>query len=280
MNQMQRSFLKIKTTTESSSVCLQTESFSHEKFKVVMPSDIMIHITVQQITQSEKDETDFTMQVSRTRMASVASLLIGVSRASSFTSFSRISTKSIAQNNVLPRSLATSSASTTTASDRLFPEELNIIYDSKCNVCKLEINFLRKRDQRVNSESPRLKFTDLEGETGPYNPSDRSNGGVSYAAGLASMHGVTADGKVIAGVPVFRKAYEDVGLGWLFAVTKMKGVTTVADMMYDVFAKYRTVLTRGQRVETLVAAYEEKKSLEAAKSAVDCGDACAPTKRS
>lgn len=68
-----------------------------------------------------------------------------------------------------------------------------------------------------------MRFTDLEGETGPYDASDPANGGISYATGMASMHGVTPDGKVITGVPVFRQAYEEVGLGWLFAITKVGG---------------------------------------------------------
>ncbi|KAI2507451.1 DUF393-like protein [Fragilaria crotonensis] len=49
-------------------------------------------------------------------------------------------------------------------SQRLFSEELSILYDSKCNVCKLEIDFLRRRDERLHGSSTRLKFTDLESE--------------------------------------------------------------------------------------------------------------------
>ena len=49
---------------------------------------------------------------------------------------------------------------------RLFPEEVNIIYDSKCNKCKLEIDFLAKRDaEKINVGAPKLKMTELESET-------------------------------------------------------------------------------------------------------------------
>ena len=49
---------------------------------------------------------------------------------------------------------------------RLFPEEVNIIYDSKCNICKLEIDFLAKRDaEKINVGAPKLKMSDLESET-------------------------------------------------------------------------------------------------------------------
>ena len=145
---------------------------------------------------------------------------------------------------------------------RLFPEDLNIIYDSKCNVCKLEIDFLHRRDQKVNGAQPRLRFTDLEGETGEYQPNDPANGGVDYATALASMHGVLSNGKVIKGVPVFRHAYQAVGLGWLFTITTWPLVSWIADRIYDIFAKYRTLLTRGATTRRLVQAYEERRALQ------------------
>lgn len=166
---------------------------------------------------------------------------------------------------------------------RLFPEELNILYDSQCNVCKLEIDFLRHRDQKVNAAQRKLRFTDLEGETGAlFDPSDPANGGVSYATGMANMHGVTHDGQVLSGVPVFRQAYQAVGLGFLFRVTRIPMVAWLADRLYDIFAKYRTYLTRGTSVERLVQAYEAKRQLESSKqqAARDCDDGSCAVKKS
>ena len=167
------------------------------------------------------------------------------------------------------RNSATDTVNDSTA-NRLFPQDLNIIYDSKCNVCKLEIDFLRKRDMRVNEDRPRLKFTDLEGETGPYNPHDPANGGVDYATGMSAMKGVTATGEVYTGVPVFRRAYQAVGLGWLFTVTTWPGISWIADRLYDLFAKYRTRLTRGATVERLVEAYQAKRSLKQEQQSASC----------
>lgn len=168
---------------------------------------------------------------------------------------------------------------------RLFPEEINIIYDSKCNVCNLEINFLRNRDLKLAEKrrndnttaqppQPRLRFTDIE--SSDYNPKDAANGGVTYETGMKSMHAVTANGKVVNGVPVFHMAYEQVNLGWLFAVTKIAWVKRIADSGYNVFAKYRTNITRGQNVDSLIQAYQEKKALEKqkVKELKDC-EACA-----
>mmetsp|Transcript_29372 Transcript_29372/g.32519 ORF Transcript_29372/g.32519 Transcript_29372/m.32519 type:complete len:222 (+) Transcript_29372:52-717(+) len=144
-------------------------------------------------------------------------------------------------------------------SQRLFPEELNILYDSKCNVCKLEIDFLRKRDQKLNTGSPKLKFTDLE-DSG-YNNDDAANGFINYEIGMQAMHAVRPNGSVLTGVPVFSEAYKQVGLGWLFGITRVPILNWLADRGYDLFAKYRTNITRGQSVDTLIQAYWSKRSL-------------------
>jgi len=167
---------------------------------------------------------------------------------------------------------------------RLFPEELNIIYDSKCNVCNLEIEFLRRRDIKLAAKQQqqqqeeedqhqgrKLRFTDLEDAAG-YNPKDPANAGVTYEQGMKSMHAVLANGQVVCGVPVFELAYHQVNLGWLFAVTKIPMIKRIADAAYDVFAKYRTQITRGESVERLIEVYRQKKTLDQQqRKAEDCG---------
>ena len=131
---------------------------------------------------------------------------------------------------------------------------------------------LRRRDQQVNPDQPRLKFTDLEGSDDDYyKETDPANGGVSYSTGMAAMHAVTSDGRVMQGVPIFRLAYQAVGLGWLFRITTWPGVNWVADRLYNVFAKYRTRLTRGgASVESLVQAYEQKRALQKEQEQTAC----------
>ena len=182
------------------------------------------------------------------------------------------SSRSLKNHHGIPSSMA--------EVNRLFPEELNIIYDSKCNVCKLEIDFLERRDAKlaasataaagVSSSSSdtilngglkqrKLKMTDIESDN--YNPQDPANGGVTYERGMKAIHAVTADGKVISGVPVFASAYELVNLGWIFKFTQWPIFNTVVDWGYDFFAKYRTNITRGSSLEDLVRAYEEKNKI-------------------
>jgi predicted DCC family thiol-disulfide oxidoreductase YuxK len=116
---------------------------------------------------------------------------------------------------------------------RLFPEELNIIYDSKCGICKLEMDFLARRDEKLyGSTSRKLRLTDIESDD--YNPDDPSNGGVSYKRGMAAIHAVTADGRVIEGVPVFGRAYDLVGLGWYLRFMGWPVMKPVAAWGYEV----------------------------------------------
>ena len=48
-----------------------------------------------------------------------------------------------------PSMMALRMQSTASNNDRLFPEELNLIFDSKCSVCKLEVNYLISRMKKI-----------------------------------------------------------------------------------------------------------------------------------
>lgn len=155
--------------------------------------------------------------------------------------------------------------------NNLFSEEINIIYDSKCNVCKLEMDFLARRDEKINTNGRKLKLTDLEAED--YNPNDPKNGGVTYADGIKAIHAVKGNGEVVKGVPVFSLAYEKVKLGWIFKITTWPIVKEIVDIGYTLFCRYRTNITRGASVESLIKEYESRKALEREMTkAADCNE--------
>lgn len=115
--------------------------------------------------------------------------------------------------------------------------EITLLYDGECPLCMKEINFLRARQERLKCS--KLCFVDIS--SGDYEASQ--HGGVDYETAMGSMHAVLRDGTVVTGVGVFRLAYEAVGLGWVYAVTKIPGVGWVADRVYDVWARWRLRLT-------------------------------------
>ena len=144
-------------------------------------------------------------------------------------------------------------------STQLFPEELNIIYDSKCSVCQWEVDYLQSQmDKYFADRKPQIRFTDLE--SSDYDENDLANGGVTYEMGMRSFHAVKQSGEILHGVPVFREAYEIIDQGWVWSVTKIPIIGKLASFGYDIFASIRTQLTRGSSVEELIEKHYQLKS--------------------
>ena len=119
---------------------------------------------------------------------------------------------------------------------------VNMLYDSQCPLCMHEINFLERRNT-----AGLVKFTDIASPG--YKPQD--NGGVDYEAGMKKIHAVLDTGEVVEGVSVFREVYTAVGLGWVWAITRLPGVSWVAERFYSVWAKYRMKLTGREELEVI-----------------------------
>lgn len=128
---------------------------------------------------------------------------------------------------------------------RLFPENLNVLYDSKCALCQIEINFLQKKDKHR-----RIRFTDIE--SADFDESDPKNGNVSYEVAMRRLHAIRSNGEVLHGAEVIRAMYTEVGLGWWYAFTKLPIIRTIVDAAYDVWADYRTVITRGESLRSIL----------------------------
>lgn len=111
---------------------------------------------------------------------------------------------------------------------------IDLLYDSECPICMMEVNFLQKRDIHG-----RIRFTDLSSPD--YEPS--AHGNVTFKQGMRKLRAVLPDQTVITGVEVFRKVYDAIGLGWMFAVTNLPVIGGLADKIYDVWAENRLRLT-------------------------------------
>lgn len=144
-------------------------------------------------------------------------------------------------------------------------DKIDLLYDSECPICMMEVNFLQKRDV-----GNRIRFTDLSSKD--YNPADHGN--VTFKQGMRKLRAVLPGGKVVTGVEVFRKTYDAIGLGWVFALTNYPIIGGVADKLYDVWAENRLRLTgRADLAEQLV---ERSAALDEAEPIDDCDkDGCA-----
>lgn len=110
-----------------------------------------------------------------------------------------------------------------------------ILVDGLCHLCSKESAML----QRMDKGKGRLGIVDIA-EPG-FDPSDY---GRSMDELMGEIHGVTADGKLITGVEVFRQAYAAVGWGWLLNWTRLPIIRQLAEFVYHGFAWLRLRLPR------------------------------------
>ena len=120
--------------------------------------------------------------------------------------------------------------------------QLTLLFDGGCSLCTREVVFLRKRD-RLH----RIAFVDINSVD--YEPADY--GGISYEAAMGRMHGLDANGEVVFDVAVFRKAYQLIGLGWLYAPSTWPIVSTLVNLAYRVWARLRLPLTGRPSLERI-----------------------------
>lgn len=123
--------------------------------------------------------------------------------------------------------------------------QIELLYDSECPLCMREVNFLKRRDAGRGL----VAFVDIADES--YTP--KAHGGVDFETAMGRIHAVLPDGTVIKNVEVFRRVYEILGMGWIYAVTKLPIIGSIVDCLYGVWADWRLALTGRPDLATIVA---------------------------
>ena len=127
--------------------------------------------------------------------------------------------------------------------------ELTILYDGGCPLCVREVRFLEQRDRRLHPSAPRLAFVDID--AGDYEPA--THGGISYREAMGRIHALEATGEVVKDVEVFRRAYQLIGLGWLYVPTGWPLLAPLVNALYAVWASARLRITGRPSLEQLCA---------------------------
>lgn len=112
----------------------------------------------------------------------------------------------------------------------------------------------------------KIDFVDISSPS--YDPED--NQGITYAQAMNRIHGILPNGSVIENVEVFRRCYEAVGLGWVYAITKYEPIGRLADAVYNLWAKYRLPITGREPLEIVL----EKRKNNFEGVTCDESDAC------
>ncbi|CAA7021810.1 unnamed protein product [Microthlaspi erraticum] len=129
--------------------------------------------------------------------------------------------------------------------------KIKMLYDGDCPLCMREVNMLRERNEKHGS----IKFVDISSQD--YSPEE--NQGLDYKTVMGQIHAIQSDGNVVKGVEAFRRLYEEVGLGWVYTITKFEPIGKVADAVYDFWAKYRLQVTGRPSIEAILEARKKYK---------------------
>ncbi len=130
--------------------------------------------------------------------------------------------------------------------------KIQLLYDGECPLCVREVNFLQRRDAGRGL----VAFIDIAALD--YDPHQYAN--ISYEAAMGRIHGILADGTVLQDVAVFRRVYEILGMGWVYAATRLPGVGAIANALYRLWAKWRLALTGRPSLPNLIAERQHKQA--------------------
>ena len=120
--------------------------------------------------------------------------------------------------------------------------KLTIFFDGGSPLSKREVDFLQSRNQKGH-----LSFIDI-------NTSDfylDLKYGITYKQAMERIHAFKSDGSLIKDIKVFQEAYTLIGLGWIYAPTKLPIFDKFIEFIYGIWAKYRLKLTFRPSIEKL-----------------------------
>ncbi len=124
--------------------------------------------------------------------------------------------------------------------------KIKLLYDGECPLCLREVRFLQKRDAGRGL----VAFVDIADLS--YDPAE--HGGIDYKTAMGRIHALLPDGTIIRNVEVFRRVYEVLGMGWVYAPTRLPLVEAIANWLYGFWANWRLRLTGRSDLETLLQA--------------------------
>jgi predicted DCC family thiol-disulfide oxidoreductase YuxK len=112
--------------------------------------------------------------------------------------------------------------------------ELTLFYDGRCPLCVAEIEFLQSRSTKDQLAFVDVTQTDFEA----------AGHNISCEAAMAQIHGRTADGQVLVGVPVFATAYRLAKLPFLAWLLSRRWLMPLLQPAYVLFAKHRQAISK------------------------------------
>ena len=107
--------------------------------------------------------------------------------------------------------------------------QVEIFYDSLCPVCRREVEFLQRRDQRGSLRLVDIAHPDFDPEQYELELSDF----------IGRMYVRDGQGVLRHGLDSFPIMWGAVGLGWVWGWTRVPGLRQLGMVCYALFAKVR-----------------------------------------
>ena len=123
--------------------------------------------------------------------------------------------------------------------------KVKLLYDGDCPLCMREVRFLQKKDQGRGL----VNLVDIADNN--YNPDEHCD--IDYRSAMGRIHAILPDGSILRDLEAFRYVYEVLGMGWVYAVTKLPLIGKIANLVYSIWAKLRLRLTGRPEIETIIA---------------------------
>ena len=157
--------------------------------------------------------------------------------------------------------MTTQSTQSTINSQQNETWRIKLLYDGDCPLCVREVNFLTKKDRGRGI----VNFVDIA----DINYSPQANANIDFATAMGRIHAILPDGTVIKNVEVFRRVYEELGMGWIYAVTRLPVIGAIADKAYGIWADWRLKLTGRPDLEAVIAERKAKMKADSGRCQID-----------
>ena len=125
-------------------------------------------------------------------------------------------------------------AASETLEDRDSENNLKLLYDGECPICKREICILQKKDNQK-----KIKFIDISSKE--FSPFENNN--IDYNTAMSQIHAIDGKGNLLVGIPAFATVYARSQLLVTSTLLRIPFIKSVLKPFYTLFAKKRLWIT-------------------------------------
>lgn len=121
-----------------------------------------------------------------------------------------------------------------TLEDRDSKNNLKLLYDGECPICKREICVLKKKDSET-----KINFIDIS--SNEFSPIENNN--IDYNTAMSQIHAIDSNGNLLLGISAFAAVYARCELLVTSTLLRISFIKKILKPLYTLFAKKRLWIT-------------------------------------